>query len=433
MDVGIGRSALIHDVVGIPDPLRRARIPKDLESVTTVGPEDDPRDVGMTADGVERIWSSAVRLYRTGIHPALALCIRRKGAVVLDRAIGHARGNGPSDSRDADKVLATPETPFGIFSASKGTCATVIHKLDELGVLHVNDRVAEYLPRFAENGKSSVTISHVLAHQAGIPLLPKEAFDLERINDWEYQRELMYAAKPGSRAGTKQAYHAVSGGAVLGEVVRAATGKDMRQVAAEYLLDPLGFRWMNFGVAPEDVDKVALNYPTGPVPVPPIGTFLTRALGGIRPDDATRMSNDPRFMTSLLPAASGYSTANELSRFYELLRCGGELDGVRVMEARTIRRARIEQSYRRLDESLGLPLSFSHGYMLGDKLVSLFGPSTPKAFGHLGWINILGWADPQREISVGFLNTGKSALYPEIHRWFEVTRTISREAAPVAE
>ena len=63
MDVGIGRSSLIHDVVGIPDPLRRARIPKDLESVTTVAPEEDPRDVGMTTDGVERIWGSVVRLY----------------------------------------------------------------------------------------------------------------------------------------------------------------------------------------------------------------------------------------------------------------------------------------------------------------------------------------------------------------------------------
>src|SRR4051812_43861563 len=118
MGVGIGRSSLIHDVVGIPDPLRRARVPKDIESVTTIALEDDPQDVGMTVDGVERIWGAVARLYRTGIHPAVSICIRRKGSVVLDRSIGHARGNGPDDPKDAEQVLATPDTPFGIFSAS---------------------------------------------------------------------------------------------------------------------------------------------------------------------------------------------------------------------------------------------------------------------------------------------------------------------------
>ena len=34
-------------IAGLPDPLRRAKIPKDLESVTTVGKEADPTDVGM--------------------------------------------------------------------------------------------------------------------------------------------------------------------------------------------------------------------------------------------------------------------------------------------------------------------------------------------------------------------------------------------------
>lgn len=427
----IPRSSLIHDVARIPDPLRRARIPKDTESVTTRAHEEDPREVGMTPEGVEQIWDAVVALYRSGIHPAIALCIRRKGAVVLDRTIGHARGNGPGDPKDAPRELATPETPFGIFSASKGTCATVVHKLDELGLLHVNDPVAEYLPRFAENGKAYITIGHVLAHRAGIAGMPPDAFDLDRIDDPEHTRSIMYAAKPTSRAGKKQAYHAVSGGSVLGEVVREVTGKSIREVTAELLLDPLGFRWMNFGVDPADVDKVALNYPTGPVPVPPLSTFLTRALGGIHPDEATRMSNDPRFLTSVLPAASGVSTANELSRFYELLRCGGELDGVRVMEERTLRRARIEQSHLQLDASLGLPMSFSHGYMLGNKRISLFGPGTPKAFGHLGWINILGWADPGRDLAVGLINTGKAAVYPEVHRWFEVTRRISHAAAPV--
>jgi CubicO group peptidase (beta-lactamase class C family) len=306
----------------------------------------------------------------------------------------------------------------------------LIHLLDERGLLHIGDPVAEYLPEFARNGKAGITIGHVLAHRSGIPNAPKEALSLETIDDWQLQREFMYAAKPMSRAGKRQAYHAVSGGSLLGEVVREVTGKSIRDVLAEEILDPLGFRWMNYGVAPQDVPLVGLNYPTGPPPVPPLSTFLTRALG-VHPDEATRMSNDPRFLTGVLPAANGVSTANELGRFYEMLRRGGELDGVRVLEERTIRRARIEQSHLEVDLSLGLPIAFSYGYMLGGKVLSLYGPNTTQAFGHLGWINIMGWADPERRLSVGLITTGKSVLYPELVRFWEVGNRIGKEARPI--
>ncbi len=418
-------------IAGIPDPFRRASIPKDLDSVTTIGSETDPADVGMTQAGVDRIWRAVRNLYKSGIHPAVALCVRRQGAVVLDRAIGHASGNGPQDKRDTEKVLATPETPFCIFSATKGTTATLIHLLDERGILHIGDPVAEYLPEFARNGKADITIGHVLSHRSGIPNAPKAALSLDGIDDWERQRQYMYDSKPMSRAGKRQAYHAVSGGALLGEVVREVTGKSIREVLAAEILDPLSFRWMNYGVSPEDVDKVALNYPTGPPPVPPVSTFLTRALG-LHPDEATRMSNDPRFMTAVLPAANGVSTANELGRFYEMLRLEGELDGVRVMDRRTVRRALVPQSHLEVDLSLGLPIAFSYGYMLGGRVLSLYGPNTTQAFGHLGWINIMGWADPERDLSVGLITTGKSVLYPELARFWEIGRRIGKEAKPTS-
>jgi CubicO group peptidase (beta-lactamase class C family) len=416
-------------IAGIPDPLRRAKIPKDLDSVTMIAAEEDPTSVGMTEAGVERIWKAVRNLYRSGVHPAVALCIRRDGAVVLDRSIGHAKGNGPHDKAHAEKVLATPETPFCIFSATKATTATLIHVLDERGVLHIGDPVSHYLPEFARNGKSDITIGHVLAHRSGIPNAPKESFDLDRIEDWEYQRGFMYDSRPTSRAGKRQAYHAVSGGAVLGEVVREVTGKPVKQVLAEEILGPLGFRWMSYGVDAEDVDKVGLNYPTGPPAVPPLSTFMTRALG-VHPDEATRISNDPRFITACLPAANGMSTANELGRFYEMLLRGGELDGVRVLDPLTLRRALVPQSHLEVDLSLGLPVAFSYGYMLGGRVLSLFGPSTTQAFGHLGWSNVIGWADPERSISVGLITTGKPLFYPELGRFWEVTHRIGKEARP---
>src|SRR5581483_207703 len=113
----------------VPDPLHRIRVPSELEPITSIADEADPEPLGIPRETIERIWEAAVGLYRSGVHPALTLCLRRHGAVVLDRAIGHARGNGPDDGPEIPKVLATPETPFCVYSTSKAMTAFVVHML----------------------------------------------------------------------------------------------------------------------------------------------------------------------------------------------------------------------------------------------------------------------------------------------------------------
>ena len=88
----------------VPDPLRRVRVPRDLEPITTRSPAERPAaEGGMTEDGVERIWAATERLFRHGVHPAISLTVRREGVVVLDRSIGWARGVGPEEPEDAEK------------------------------------------------------------------------------------------------------------------------------------------------------------------------------------------------------------------------------------------------------------------------------------------------------------------------------------------
>jgi CubicO group peptidase (beta-lactamase class C family) len=357
--------------------------------------------------------------------------VRREGQVVLDRAIGHARGNGPSDRENAERTPATPATPFVIFSASKAMTAVVAHLLDKRGLLHVGDRVCEYIPEYAANGKEAITIEHLLSHRAGVPNLPADAFDLDRFGDREFQLQMLCAAKPSSRPGKLLSYHAVSGGFIIAEIVKRVTGKGIRTVLAQEILEPLGFRWGNYGVSPKDVKRVALSYPTGPPALPPLSTVLERALG-LPPDEITVRSNDPRFLTGVVPSGNVITTANELSRFFELLRAGGELDGVRVLEPRTIRRATSERAFREIDFTLVAPLRHASGFMLGARAISLFGPDTEEAFGHLGFTNVLGWADPERALSVGLMTSGKPMLHPALGDLWLLTRAIGQEAPKVA-
>ncbi|MGH2951892.1 MAG: serine hydrolase domain-containing protein [Solirubrobacterales bacterium] len=410
----------------VPDFLRRIDVPDDLDAITTIGDEEPPGAEGVSDEGLERIWKSAVDLYRSGVHPAVQLCLRRNGRVLLDRAIGHASGNGPRDSAETPKVPATPATPFCVFSTSKAVTAMVVHLLHERGVLDIADRVAEHIPEYARHGKGEITIGHVLAHRAGVASLPGDALDLDLLGDRDFLLELICDAMPVSAPGKLLAYHAVSGGFILGEIVWRVTGSDIRDVLAAEILDPLGFRWCNYGVPAGDVDAVATNYVTGPRLLPPLSNLVTRALGAPL-DRVVELSNDPRFLTAVVPAGNVVTTANELSRFFEILRRGGELDGVRLFEPETIRRALTEQSRLEIDFSLVFPTRFGYGLMLGADVISLFGRDTDAAFGHLGLINIMGWADPERGIAAALNTSGKAILYPEVHRFYGVMQRIASE------
>jgi CubicO group peptidase (beta-lactamase class C family) len=415
------------------DPFRRVAIPRDLTPL--IGRSDrevDPESVGMTMESVERIWASVRTLFRRGLNPAVTVCVRRQGQVVLDRSLGWARGAGPGEARDAERVLATPDTPFCVFSTSKAITATLIHVLAERGTLHLGDRVADYLPEFAGSGRDAITIEQVLSHRAGIPQIPQELMDLDRLADPDRLLEAIPLLRSRHKPGAAVAYHAISGGFVLAEVVRRATGADIRTVLAKEILDPLDFRWTNYGVNEADLPDVGMAYPTGLRAVPPLSTLMTRALG-VPVDELTRMSNDPRLLTGIVPSGNVVSTAHELSRFMELLCAGGTMDGVTVMSPRTIRRALAETAYHEFDRTLGVPIRYSSGFMLGARAISPFGPHTDEAFGHMGFTNISAWADPRRELAVGLITSGKAVVGPHLDAVWRFARRVGVEAPRVAE
>ena len=412
--------------------IRRSRVPRDLGAVTcrAIEREVEPRALGVEPAALDRVWGAVERLYRSGIHPAIAVCVRYRGQVLLDRAIGHASGNGPDDAPEAPKRLVTPDTPFSTLSASKPLAAMVMHLLAERGLVHLDDPVCEYLPEFARHGKEVITIRHLLVHRAGLAFVPAAALDLDRLADPALVLETVCDFRPVFRPGRVLAYHAVSSGFVMSEVVRRVLGKDIRAVVADDIARPLGLRWMNFGVVPEDCAAVATNYLTGP---PISGAFraLFRRVLGVEFENLPDISNDPRFLTGIIPSANVVATANDLSRFYQLLLEQGALGGVRVFEPRTVARATAEQTYMEFDRSLGMPIRYSLGFMLGARWLSLYGPGTERAFGHLGFTNIVSWADPDRQIAAAVLTSGKPLLYPAIYDWIDIPRQIGLACPPV--
>jgi CubicO group peptidase (beta-lactamase class C family) len=414
---------------GSPSAWARIR-PYPAESVTVIDREVevDPREAGLTHADIDEIWRSVVRLYETRLHPAIALCVRRRGKVVIDRAIGHVHGNAPTDAPDAVRTQVTPRSLFTAYSASKAITAMVIHLLDERGLVHLDDPVAEYVPEFGRNGKEWITLRHVLTHRAGIPAVPRSEVDLSLLSDSRRIFELLCDAKPTSPPGRRLAYHAITGGFVLAAVVERVTGRDIRSFLRSEVLDPLGFEHLSYGVKPEEIPLVATNAFTGPPALPPYSWVLERSIG-VTVRQASELANDRAFLTSIVPSGNIVSTANEMSRYFELLLREGELDGHRVFHPRTVRRATAEQTFLEFDAVLVMPVRYGMGFMLGSKWLSLYGHNTPSAFGHLGFTSTLAYADRARDISVSLMTSGKPFLTPEQIFWLQVPRTIARRTA----
>lgn len=396
----------------------------DPEEVTTKSHrETDPRAVGLTSQDIEAIWGAVVAFYQTGLHPAIALCIRRRGEIIVDRAIGHASGNSPQDPEGTPLIQATPDTLYNFFSGSKTVTAMLIHLLQEEEQLHVDEPVATFIPEFAKKRKHNITIRDVLTHRAGIPPTPQEAIDLDLLSKPDEIVEAFCNLEPTHRPGSVQAYQAITSGFILGEIIRRVTSQSIRDFLTTRVRDPLKMRYFNYGVPPEELDRVAVDAFTGPTPTWPYKNLVRIAFGASM-RELVDLANDPRFRTAVVPAGNIIATPEEISRFFEALLCGGSFEGTRIFDQRTVARATRPQVVGQVDRVLMMPIPLSMGFMLGGRTFGFFGPRTANAYGHLGFTNVLGWADPDRDISVAFMNTGKPLLSARMFAWLNVTRVI---------
>jgi CubicO group peptidase (beta-lactamase class C family) len=408
----------------------RIKVPRDLGPISRIdrAAESRPEDVGLNRKHVEAIWTHVEELYRTGLQPAITLVLRRHGKIVLKRAIGCVSGNEPDDKRPL--VPLEPDSPICLFSASKAITALLVHKAVEQNLLSLDDRVVDYVPEFGAHGKDKVTLRQLMAHRAGIPSIPIKNPDPRLLLDWDKIVNILCTAKPSNQRFERQAYHALTAGYVVGELLRRATKRELPDLMREWLAAPLGARYLTYGLAPEHRHLAPRNVFLGPK-LWPVTSFAKRILGASF-DRAVEISNDDAFLSAVIPAGNIYASADEACRVYQMMLNGGVLDGVRVFKPDTIEEAVRPVGPIQMDGMLLVPLRFSAGFLLGENPVGLYGPRTKDAYGHLGFINILCWADPHRDISASLLTTGKSMAPDGILKLVRVLGAISRACPPTA-
>lgn len=249
---------------------------------------------------------------------------------------------------------------------------------------------------------------------------------MEQMFDRDAILQQIYQTQALSEDGSVQAYHAVTSGFVADELIRKTTGMDIAEYLKSRISDPMGMKNFHYGVAKKDQDKVARNYVTGMRNGKIIGAVLESALG-VSIEEAAELSNSEDFMSHIIPSANLYCNSEQINRFYQMLLDGGEYQGKQILQASTVQQAIQPAGKAKLDKALKLPMRFSAGFMLGGSPVGMYGLHTDSAFGHVGFSNIFCWADPQRDISVSLLSTGKPVIGNHILALPKMMQAISKE------
>ena len=144
-----------------------------------------------------------------------------------------------------------------------------------------------------------------------------------------------------------------------------------------------------------DLPRVARHRAAGFQNVPFMDAMFKRTVG-VTPKEAVELSNSPGFLKAVLPSANVIATPRETSAFLQMLLDGGSLDGRQVLKPSTVYRMVQDETSRAFDGTFGFPMRYGLGVMKGGRRFSLFGPLTRRAFGHLGFSNVLVYADPDR-------------------------------------
>ena len=403
--------------------LRTVAVEDDLAAVTDIDERHEaaPASVGLRDEAVAAIWRAVEDMYCTGYYPAVMLCVRRRGKVVLNRAIGHASGFGEGG---AVPRRVTTETPACIYSASKAITAMLVHRLADEGHINLLDPVAHYVPEFGRHGKDKLSILQILAHRGGVPGI-KTSLPMEALIDHKTLFKLICDAEPIDAHGRTQAYHAITGGTVLQAVLERVTGEPIEKYWLDHFKVPMGFKHFAYGATGAAFANMARDLFTG-VPVPRMFRDYFKQYLGLDVEVDRDFINLPTFFREPVPAGNMIATAEEASRFFQMLLDDGVWRQRRIVSPLAVHRATRETSPHQFDNVLKVPLRYSAGMMLGGDPMGLFGWKTGNAFGHLGMINIFVWADPDRDLSCALLATGKPLLAHNLPYVANVLARISR-------
>ncbi|MFT7651767.1 MAG: CubicO group peptidase (beta-lactamase class C family) [Candidatus Azotimanducaceae bacterium] len=293
---------------------------------------------GMSTERLQRITDITQQYVDEGKLAGVITMVARRGKIVHFEAVG-SKGAGDDTPLEKDDL-------FRIYSMTKPITATALMQLYEQGKFHLSDPVSKYVPELKdlkvlnaegelEPVKSEMTMQQLLTHTTGLSygFNPKgdpvdklyveaELWKAKDLDDFAVQlAKLPLKFHPGDQ------WHYSVAVDVTGLVVQRLSGQAFDAYLAEHIFEPLGMADTFFAVPDGKVDRFLPNHFLNPKD----GKLTQITTAG---DAAMQNYRD----VSLFSGGGGLvSSTMDYMRWAEMMRNGGELDGVRILGPKTVK------------------------------------------------------------------------------------------------
>ncbi|MFJ7155511.1 serine hydrolase domain-containing protein [Streptomyces sp. NPDC101118] len=145
-----------------------------------------------------------------------------------------------------------PDTLGTVYSITKGAAHLVVALLVQEGRIDLDRPVSGYWPEFTGRGLERLTVRELLAHRSGL-IGVEGGFTYDELTDDAALAARVVRAEPYWEPGTKYGYHAMTIGALTGEMVRRVTGRTVAEEYEERVRVPYG---LDFYIGlPEELEE----------------------------------------------------------------------------------------------------------------------------------------------------------------------------------
>jgi CubicO group peptidase (beta-lactamase class C family) len=318
-------------------------------------------------------------------------------AVARRGRIGYIEAVGVQDLQT--RAPMTAQSLFRIYSMTRPVTAVAVMMLHEEGRFKLDDPVANFIPEFrsvvvaGEQGApprpaaKAITVRDLLLHTSGLNARTSEIYRREQVRTRTMTMAQFIANlvrvplmdDPGTR------YRYSEGTSVLGRLVEIWSGKPFEVFLEERIFRPLRMTDTMFWAA-----------------TPQERARLTTAYGPAQAGGLTQVETETLPFTErpgLIEGAVGLlSTVPDYVRFAQMLLNKGELDGVRLLSAKTVE----TMTTNGLSEAVQKTRGGSMGWGLANVQVLLSqAAGDPSSVGEYGWDGTAGtifWVDPGKEM-----------------------------------
>jgi len=283
-------------------------------------------------------------------------------------------------------------TIVNVFSATKGIYEIIVYILIDQNILDLEKPVSYYWDAFKQSNKREIKLKHILSHQSGLYRFKEKVTQLDLL-DWNKIITILENQGPDHICGEKTYYHAKTHGFLIGEIIKKTTKKSLGELVSELLSKKLGLDFF-IGTPKNQLTNIAFLYEDK------TESKISSEFNAFNnPEHEIDFYNKKNWQIAEVPSMNGHGNARSIAKIYDIFVNDLILEKNILLSKSSIKKC-LTESASRIDESLMLPIRWSHGGLIL-RGGWLFGKNK-ESFGHNGWGGSMGFADPILRIGVAY-------------------------------